>query len=627
MADKKISQLTSATTPLVGTEVMPIVQSGATVKTPVSNVITASAGYTPDGTGAVARSVASKLQESVSVKDFGAVGDGVADDTAAFSDAFDTGKAVYAPEGTYLLNFLNVPSNTFLFGDGANTVIKPLTDDTRCALGADSGSSSAFIENIIIRDVKFLGNVVSAGFSEQKHLTSFNGVKNLLIENCQFIGFRGDGVYIGSGNNGGEERHNVNVTVRGCFFDGVNKDNRNGISVIDCDGFLADGNYFTRCTRSNMPGAIDIEPDASVFHIVKDIKVVNNKFYDIGGNVGAVSVYLPGVVYTTAPRGFHISGNYIDTCTASGAFFSYNVVGGVTEATVDFAVTITENTVVSANRPFNVSNGKDIKIKNNSFISCTQEAIISYNGGEKVTDCEIETNLFKSCGSASGNGLSLFTCSRVTISDNTFNDCGTGVPGAANAIQFNTGTSSSVSITNNRFVSPTGKTLIAIQKEAGHTFTTSTNIFVGNSLGSLPSAFSSEYSDTSEQTYNPVVTGSTSAGTGTYTIQYGRWRRIGKIVFFRIKLSVSAGHTGTGMIQVTLPTYATSASNNEETTIALSASGVSTTGGHIGLINPALDVNSTGAVRCYYTGTGTTGQMLIPAGAFTLNLSGFYQAA
>lgn len=81
MADKKISQLTSATT-LVGTEVMPIVQSGATVKTPVSNVITASAGYTPDGTGAVARSVASKLQESVSVKDFGAVADGVTDCTA-----------------------------------------------------------------------------------------------------------------------------------------------------------------------------------------------------------------------------------------------------------------------------------------------------------------------------------------------------------------------------------------------------------------------------------------------------------------------------------------------------------------------------------------------------------------
>jgi hypothetical protein len=38
MADKKISALTSATTPLAGTEVLPIVQGGATVKVPVSDL-------------------------------------------------------------------------------------------------------------------------------------------------------------------------------------------------------------------------------------------------------------------------------------------------------------------------------------------------------------------------------------------------------------------------------------------------------------------------------------------------------------------------------------------------------------------------------------------------------------
>jgi hypothetical protein len=38
MADKKISQLTSATTPLSGSEVLPIVQSGSTVKVPVSSL-------------------------------------------------------------------------------------------------------------------------------------------------------------------------------------------------------------------------------------------------------------------------------------------------------------------------------------------------------------------------------------------------------------------------------------------------------------------------------------------------------------------------------------------------------------------------------------------------------------
>lgn len=38
MADKKISALTGATTPLAGTEVLPIVQGGSTVKVSIANV-------------------------------------------------------------------------------------------------------------------------------------------------------------------------------------------------------------------------------------------------------------------------------------------------------------------------------------------------------------------------------------------------------------------------------------------------------------------------------------------------------------------------------------------------------------------------------------------------------------
>jgi hypothetical protein len=59
-----------------------------------------------DATGSTVRGLDAKLAEFVSVKDFGAVGDGVVDDTAevqaAVTHCFSTGDQLYWPEGTYL---------------------------------------------------------------------------------------------------------------------------------------------------------------------------------------------------------------------------------------------------------------------------------------------------------------------------------------------------------------------------------------------------------------------------------------------------------------------------------------------------------------------------------------------
>jgi hypothetical protein len=61
-------------------------------------------GFVQSGTGAVARTVQDKQRDVVSVKDFGAVGDGATDDTAAIQAAHAASRNVYYPAGTYKIH-------------------------------------------------------------------------------------------------------------------------------------------------------------------------------------------------------------------------------------------------------------------------------------------------------------------------------------------------------------------------------------------------------------------------------------------------------------------------------------------------------------------------------------------
>ena len=120
------------------------------------------------GSGASQRTVLDKLRDVVSVKDFGAIGDGVADDTAAIAAALaalPNGGTLYFPSGTYRTYRASAPdnivsSNLTICGDGASTIING-NPFTAIANGSYNQNYNVFQatsrSNITLRDMSFSG--------------------------------------------------------------------------------------------------------------------------------------------------------------------------------------------------------------------------------------------------------------------------------------------------------------------------------------------------------------------------------------------------------------------------------------------------------------------------------------
>ncbi len=186
----KIDELPSSTS-LDGTETIVLTSSGVTKKSLVSKIkdylqgtgefvsasdfisATANKGsslitYLAFGTGAVGRSVRSKLGDWVSVKDYGAVGDGVTDDTVAINKALATGSdTVIIPAGTYKVSgTLLIPVYTTLIGNGRDTVITP-------------SSSGVFTSNFVV----MYNSTTGSGWTTAYPAGPTGGVRNLCFDN------------------------------------------------------------------------------------------------------------------------------------------------------------------------------------------------------------------------------------------------------------------------------------------------------------------------------------------------------------------------------------------------------------------------------------------------------------
>lgn len=117
----------------------------------------------PDAGGALRAAFGDNRENILSVKDFGAVGDGCADDTAAFLEAISQGpRGISVPAGSYMISrTLPLPSHTHLWGAGGRSIIVRNTAVTPFDMLEIRGTSHITIDDITIDGLEKLDVAVA----------------------------------------------------------------------------------------------------------------------------------------------------------------------------------------------------------------------------------------------------------------------------------------------------------------------------------------------------------------------------------------------------------------------------------------------------------------------------------
>ena len=409
------------------------------------------------------------------------------DDTEAFRRALDVSPRIHfpagrgsGPDGAYLMAAVdsdNLPSGLDLSGDGPerSVIRRSYRREGPFILHCDSKSADPGqnIRDLRFRDLSFEDEVESRGFSEFDYLVMLNGVSDVVFDNVHFIGFRGDGVHLGSSTVSQIERHNRQVVIRNCLFDGITYNNRNAVSVIDCEGLLIEDCGFRDCSRFGgaqpsdpfdpytgiqAPGAIDLEPNQDAFAIIRDV-VIRNNIFSGGGGYGVCLNLLADSAVDIAQSGIVIERNRI--ADRWGGFGIHGGSSSAADGTRSAAISFDRNTVEGCEKPFIVDGIRGLTIRDNIFSDCATMAELGYVNGNR--DVLVSGNTFRLLGRReSGYGLWVRDIRNLDLRDNEFVDIGLEDRRFGIALAFVSGGMSGVSLRDNTFASPSGKTTEAI---------------------------------------------------------------------------------------------------------------------------------------------------------------------
>lgn len=134
-------------------------------------------------------------------------------------------------------------------------------------------------------------------------------------------------------------------------------------------------------------------------------------------------------------------------------------------------------------------------------------------------------------------------------------------------------------------------------------------------------ATANELDDYEEGTWTPTIEGTSTAGTGTYAVQIGRYTKIGNRVLFQCYVTWTA-HTGTGNMDVAGLPFTTSAATNTWSTVSSWSNNVAFTAGNT--LQPYTAVNTTKILlRQVPTGGGASAAVALDT-AGELMLAGHY---